>query len=103
MPLPPATVIKAMCGMTLKRRDRIVEDNNNHQQFDLENLPVLKVKTFELGYLFGEVRNHPKFSDGHVITTSVVLAIDFARGLARTKNTLYKIEFPAPVDDRVLH
>lgn len=42
--------------------------------------------------LVGLVQGHPRLPDGAAITTSVVLWMDERRKLARTLNTLYRLE-----------
>lgn len=50
------------------------------------------------GSLIGRVYNHPRFSDGKVIVTSLVLEIDEVRGYAITLNTYYRLANKSTVD-----
>ena len=43
-------------------------------------------------YLVGYVYNHPFVSDGHLVKTSKLEAINFEDGIVITKNRLYELE-----------
>jgi hypothetical protein len=68
---------------------------------DSSNLPVLTDWELEPGYsaelgsvcyvLTGTISNDSRFPDGRRIITSRVVVLDNESGIARTRNTLYKL------------
>jgi len=42
-------------------------------------------------YLTGSIVEHPEFLEGTDVTTSPLIKVDFQRGIAETKNTIYEL------------
>jgi len=42
--------------------------------------------------LIGSVINDERFDNGEVVRTSMIEKIDFVRGIAETKNTIYRLQ-----------
>jgi len=42
--------------------------------------------------LHGKVRGHSVIQDGHSVVTSILERIDFVRGIAETRNTIYRLK-----------
>lgn len=49
-------------------------------------------ETVDFPRLRGVVSGHPSFEDGELVGTSRLLRIDFEKGIAETKNTIYKLK-----------
>lgn len=42
-------------------------------------------------YIFGQIYNDNRFSNGKVVRTSGIVAMSIKQGIARTKNTIYDL------------